>query len=296
MAGLGRHWVRKCAATALLVLAASCQAPPPPAPPPPPPPAPTPTPTAAREVIPYRPIPPNGAAYTMNIPPAGSDGIHRTINSDLDSNEEIWRLRSAWNVAALNCLGAPYQPILDGYKAFLRKYRKQLSAVNSAINRKFRKEYSSHMNGLKAREAHSTQVYNYFAMPPVLPELCKAARQMALDEAQHPAKDLETLAATGLPRLEAVYQDFYDAYDAYRVASAAWDAKYGEKYGYSQPGYVAVHGSATPGIASSLNGTSVVPLAGTLTDPETGAKVPLVGKSAPNNSTPVVQPIPKDAK
>ena len=65
------------------------------------------------EIIPPRPIPPNGAAYVMSIPRLGADGVRQTVNSGLSADERAWNFRAAWNVAALNCLAPEYQPILD---------------------------------------------------------------------------------------------------------------------------------------------------------------------------------------
>ena len=117
------------------------------------------------EAIPYRPIPPAGSTYAMTIPPLGPDGVRQTVNTGLDENETIWNLRSVWNVAALNCLSAQYQPILDGYTAFLKKNAKKLTAVNAALDKKYRTAAGSVAAGRKAREMHMTQVYNYFATP-----------------------------------------------------------------------------------------------------------------------------------
>jgi hypothetical protein len=57
-----------------------------------------------------------------------------------------------WNVAALNCLDAEHQPILDGYGAFLRKYQRKLPATNTAIDAQFRREHGSRNEAIKARE------------------------------------------------------------------------------------------------------------------------------------------------
>ena len=72
----------------------------------------------------------------MVLPPKGADGQRITINSNLDENGALWQLRSGWNVAALNCLDPSYQPVLDGYAAFLKKYRKQLTTTNTALARR----------------------------------------------------------------------------------------------------------------------------------------------------------------
>ena len=186
------------------------------------------------EATPYRPLPPNGAAYAMTIPAVGADGVRRTINTGLDRDDTIWHVRSAWNVAALNCMGSQYRPILAGYAAFLKKYARELAAVNKRIEAKYR--------SAAAREAQNTKVYNYFATPAAMGAMCPVALAVASEWQKAPPTDLAAFAKATLPRYDAVYLDFFDAYDRYRADSAAWDAKYGALYGSTQPGYVAVHG------------------------------------------------------
>ena len=230
----------------------------------------------------------------MSIPPIGPDGVRQTVNTGLDENETIWNLRSAWNVAALNCLADEHKAILDGYSAFLKKNAKKLSAVNTALDKKYRSAAGSVPAGRLAREAHMTQVYNYFATPAAIGNMCNVALAVSNEYLQAPPSDLAAFAATTLPRFEAVYLDFFNAYDRYRAESAAWDAKWGALYGASQPGYVAVHGSGQPTIATSLNSASPSTLSGEVVDPETGAKIPVVNLPAATASTPVVQPVAKD--
>jgi hypothetical protein len=246
--------------------------------------------------IPYRPLPPGGASYAMEIPPVGPNGVRITLNSNLDSEQTIWHLRSAWNVAALNCLGEPYQPILDGYKWFLKKYKKGLTAANAAIDKRYRSQNSSSLVGIKARQAEMTQLYNYFANPAVLPDMCQAAMAVAADAAQSPDQDLKVFAAANLPKFEATYLKFFDAYDRYRIASSDWDAKYGAQYGASQPGYVAVHGIGQPSVATGLVATQTPALVGSVADPETGAQIPVIKQPSAAVSTPLVQPVQQDKR
>jgi hypothetical protein len=246
------------------------------------------------EAIPYRPIPPAGSSYVMAIPPLGPDGVRQTVNTGLDENDTIWNLRSVWNVAALNCLDEVHKPILDGYTAFLKKNVKKLRAVNTAIDKKYRTSEGSVSAGRKAREAHMTQVYNYFATPAAIPGMCNVALAISNEYLAAPATDLPAFAAASLPRFEAVYLDFFNAYDRYRTESAAWDARYGAQYGASQPGYVAVHGTAQPTIATSLNEAAASTVTSQVVDPETGARIPVVNLPAATASTPVVQPVPKE--
>ena len=40
-------------------------------------------------------------------------------------------------------------------------------------------------------------------------------------------EDIDLYAATALPRIESVFEDFFRAYENYRVNLTAWDAQYG---------------------------------------------------------------------
>jgi hypothetical protein len=230
----------------------------------------------------------------MAIPAVGPDGVRRTVNTGLDDNETIWNLRSVWNVAALNCLDEAHKPILDGYGAFLKKNAKKLTAVNVALDKKYRTAAGSVAAGRAAREAHMTQVYNYFATPAAIGEVCNVALAVSNEWMQDQPKDLSAFAAAALPRFEAVYLAFFDGYDRYRADSAAWDAKYGAQYGYSQPGYVAVHGGDRQSIGATLASSGGPTLAGEVVDPDSGAKIPVINIPASTGSTPVVQPVAKD--
>ncbi len=216
------------AVTAGLALLAACA-------PPPPPPEPTPPPPVAivivpePEPVPMRPIPPGGAAGDMMIPALGIDGVRQTVNANLDPLEMVWNLRSAWNVAALNCLDPRYQPILDGYKALLTKHAKRLSKVNADLDKQYRKEFGA--KATRTREAYMTQVYNYFALPPARQYFCDAALQLSQESLTNPPTDLDAFALAGLPRMESAFEHFFQDMEKYRIAVADWDAKYGALYG-----------------------------------------------------------------
>jgi len=243
------------------------------------------------EVIPYRPVPPGGADYVMAIPLAGPDGTRQTVNSNLGEDATLWHFRSAWNVAALNCLEPEYQPILDGYGAFLKKHARKLTATNNALDQQYRREYKTRSEATKAREALMTQVYNYFALPPTRPGLCATGLAIANEYQAAPPEDIVAFSASGLQRFEAVFAQFFRDYEQYQVASAQWDLKYGTRYGASQPGYVAVHGAAGPAIAATLPNPNAN-VVGQVLDPDTGARIPLLAPIEGAVSTPIVQPVP----
>jgi hypothetical protein len=225
----------------------------------------------------------------MDLPPLGSDGQRVTINSNLDEDGTLWHFRSAWNVAALNCLDAEHQPILDGYGKFLRQHAKVLTATNNAIDARFRKEYPTRNDAIKAREAYMTQVYNYFALPPARADLCNVILAVTNDFAAAETVDPKQFAAANMPRIEGLYQEFFRQYEQYQVASAEWDTRFGARYGASQPGYVAVYGGGGPSMGSALVNLNATTPTDQVLDPSTGARIPVIPAI---EGAPVVQPVP----
>ena len=272
-------WIRILPAAAALGLLAACATPPPPPP-------------VQVESVPYRPIPPGGASYAMVLPPLGPDGQWITANSGLDTDSTLWHFRSAWNVAALNCLEVAEEgPILAGYTRFLTQYRRQLTVANTAIDARFRREHGSRNAAVRAREAYMTQVYNYFALPPARGDFCSIALQVANEFLLAQPEDPKAFAAAALPRYEAAFQNFFRLYAQYQVDSGAWDTRYGARYGASQPGYVAVHGADGQSVAATLVDLNVPEPAGEVVDPETGARIPIIPVPEETVATPVVQPV-----
>lgn len=281
------------AAAAGFTLLAGCATPAPPPPPPPPPPVVVVTP----EPIPYRPIPPGGAPYVMEIPGKDAVGVRITVNANLDQVETLWNFRSGWNVAALNCNGPEDGRVIDGYSAFLRTFARPLSAANSELDRRTRRLHSTSSAAIRAREARMTSIYNYFAQPPARANFCAVARSAAAYMLDAAPTDVNAFAAAYLPQFEAAFDRFFTEYEQYMVESAAWDQRYGVEYGASQPGYVAVWGSQAPalGIATSLNAQHSEELAlptGQVIDQATGAAVPIIPAAEAGITTPVVQPLP----
>ncbi len=215
---------RNVAVAAAVAALAACASPPPPAPPPPPPVAP-----------PARPLPPGGAAANMFIPPVGLNGLRQTVNANVSSAQRIWNFRSAYNVAALNCMQPQHASILTGYKTFLEVHKRDLTRINDTVESEWRKAQGA--GYARARDTYSTQVYNYWALPPIQPQFCDAMVQILQQEAVMPAGSVDVFAESGLTKLEGVYNEFYRAFEQYRVDVAAWDARYGPTYGYSQPQY-----------------------------------------------------------
>lgn len=207
--------VRSMTLCSLMTLAA-CNTKPAPAPLPPPPPA---------VVIPPRPYPPLGAAPNLVIPQLAADGTRLTINSGLTSKQALWNLRSAYNVAALNCQKPAHKLLSGQYSEFLKTHKKLLASVYRDLDKQFKQVHGAAY--IHKREAFQTQVYNYFAFPPVLPAFCDSMMTVGQDLTNVPSKNLEAQSPIELAKLEKLYQDFFISYEKYRSNLATWEVQYG---------------------------------------------------------------------
>ena len=182
-------------------------------------------PAPVAEPIPARPRPPSGASATMMVPQRGSDGNWLTVNSGIAPVEAAWHLRAGLNVAALGCRGAEGETITQSYNAMLKQRKAALAAADRAIQARARAE-----RGADWQDAHDdrmTQLYNFFAMPPVQARFCAAAADVAAREPAVAPAEFGAFAVQALAEISAPFTDFYTAYDRYRVELAAWDARYG---------------------------------------------------------------------
>ncbi|WP_231568367.1 hypothetical protein [Novosphingobium malaysiense] len=215
---LGRRLPLLAGSAVAMTLAVLSGCAPTPAPPPPPPPP--------VVVIPPMPTPPSGAPLDMTIPPIDANGERHTVNTGISTSQAVWNLRSAYNVAALNCMEPQYAPILAGYKRFLDVYDKQLDAANKEIDSSFRAGNSARA-ALRARETYQTQVYNFFALPPVSSGFCDAAMNLTTELQTVDPGQFNTYAFSGLAKMEAPFKSFFSAYEQYKADLAAWQARYG---------------------------------------------------------------------
>jgi hypothetical protein len=174
-----------------------------------------------------RPIPPNGASHLIELPPVNSDGLRRSVNRGISSAQTTWNLRSAFNVAALNCSNPKHAEILPAYRSFLTRNARTLTAVNKAVDAEFRKKYGS--SYIAKRESYMTSVYNHFALPPTIGHFCDAVMVVGREAGKVPSSELEAFAARSLPNVEVVFDDFYRRYEQYQVDLASWEARYGTK-------------------------------------------------------------------
>ena len=289
--------VRIIAVAASIGLLGACATVPEAPPPPPPPPSPP-----VVESIPFRPLPPGGASYVMQIPGKDLFGNRLTVNGGLSDDETVWHFRSAWNVAALNCVAARYDPVLAAYSAYISDHARALRQVNDRIDAVYRSAASSRRQGIRDREAHMTSVYNFFALPPARAGFCRAALDISNRALAAPEHDPIEFAKANFDLFQEPFETFFTEYEQYQRASAEWDEEYGAEYGPSQPGWVAVQQARANGVVvPSVGGndpasTLAAPPApaGAVTDPATGIAVPVVPVEENFVSQPVTQPVAQD--
>jgi hypothetical protein len=137
----------------------------------------------------------------------------------------VWNLRSAYNVAALNCPEPAFGEIVVNYRAFLKAHAKALTAFNRKVDAEFKAKYGA--GYIAPREKFMTEVYNHYALPPTLTAFCKAVLAVSRDAVALKSADLEAFSTRSLPNVEIVFDDFYRRYGAYRAALANWTARYG---------------------------------------------------------------------
>lgn len=172
-----------------------------------------------------KPAPPSGAFGKMAIPPRGPDGAYITPNRALGPKEAAWHVRAALNVAALSCKGANGEAITAAYNRMLKDHRLAFAKAHAATQDRYRKLYSERWQA--AFDEDMTKLYNFFAQPAVQSAFCKAAAPVADQLAAYGPGGFTTFASTTLPRLDAPFTAFYEAYDRYRAKLAAWDANHG---------------------------------------------------------------------
>ena len=221
---MGSQFIKLALGAGLILLANGADAGKPKPKPAPPPPPPLPPPVV---YIPPRPTPPLGAAPTTLIPPMGANGVRQTINAGITPSQTVWNLRSAYNVAALNCLRPEHAEILVGYKLFLKTQKVGLAKANAGVNTDFRRRYGAAF--VRPREAYMTKVYNFYAFPPTVPNFCDAALAVALESKTVKPVDLTAFSARSLAALDKVFDSFFIGFEQYRADAAAWDAKYSPK-------------------------------------------------------------------
>lgn len=176
---------------------------------------------------PARPVPPSGAALSLTVPPIGVDGIRQTPNRNISSNEAVWHLRAALNVAALNCQGPVWNQIATNYNNFLKNNKLTLTKISRAIDGEYKARYPGE-NALRVRDTKLTDLYNYFSLPTVRQQYCDAALAKSGEAAAVDWRALTQFSPPALAELDAIFIRFFDSYAKYEADLAEWNRRYGQ--------------------------------------------------------------------
>ena len=244
-------------------------------PPPPPPPI---------VIIPPRPLPPYGVSATLVPPPIEFSGLYRSVNRNISPTQTVWNLRSAYNVAALNCREPRHAAVVDGYRAFLKAHVKALKKANKAVDAEFTARHGKGF--VPFRETYMTEVYNHFALPPTMTAFCDAVSAIVTEAQTIKSAELEAFAARSLPGIEGVFDNYYRRVDQYRAEVAAWEASYGVK----PP--LLVSGPSLATAQPAVAGSPVVPALAAGTVPAAASAQPL---TPPGGITVTLPPAPAPA-
>ena len=108
----------------------------------------------------------------------------------LRDSDAIWQVRSALNVAALNCRKQSHAAITSNYNLMLKRQRAVLAAAYAAEQDVFRRDFGKRWQS--AHDAHATRTYNLFAQQSLQPRFCDlatriSARASSVEETAFPA-------------------------------------------------------------------------------------------------------------
>jgi hypothetical protein len=174
------------------------------------------------------PLPPGGAAASTKLPAYGADGVRITPNRNLSREEAIWNFRAAINVAALNCQGPVWGIIAQNYNRMIVVHKSRLAQSNAAVDNEYRKRFPG-QNALRVRDTRTTELYNYFALPPVREEYCNMALRKSEEAIAVPLAAFPEYAIGALGDVDGIYLRFFDAYAQYERDLAEWNMLYAPK-------------------------------------------------------------------
>lgn len=180
---------------------------------------------AGSSAVPAKPIPPAGAALSTQIPAIGPDGILATPNRNLTPDESVWHFRAAMNVAALNCIGPVWSAIAPNYNKMLEAQKASLAKNNLTVDALYRKRHAG-AAGLRVRDTTMTELFNYFALPPVRQEFCNLSVTLSKEAAEIAPDQFADFATKGLGSVDALFVIFFNAFNQYQEQLKDWNSKY----------------------------------------------------------------------
>ena len=104
-------------------------------------------------------------------------------------------------------------------------HKARLTVANTAVDNEYRKRFVG-QNALRVRDTRTTELYNYFALPPVREAFCNAALSKSQEAITVPVAAFPEYAIGGLTDFDTIFLNFYDAYAKYQVDIAEWNLQY----------------------------------------------------------------------
>ena len=113
--------------------------------------------------------------------------------------DQLWRVRAALNVAALQCQFSPFLGTVDLYNNILRQHDRELKNAYKRLTSRFQRAPS----GLAAFDRYNTRTYNGFSTLDAQEQFCDTAALVGREALRQPLGRFSDFAAQALPRLQA---------------------------------------------------------------------------------------------
>jgi hypothetical protein len=117
--------------------------------------------------------------------------------------EQVWKLRSALNVAALACHSAGDRDIRPRYNQLLKHHVSLFAAAYASEQARYRQAYGARWQTVQDRDM--TRTYNGYANPTSPAAFCAAANRISGQALAVEADSFAGFAAAALPQLGSQY-------------------------------------------------------------------------------------------
>lgn len=120
----------------------------------------------------------------------------------------VWTLRSALNVAALQCQFEPTLLTVGNYNAILLDHRDELKASWDTLGKYFKRSYKTPKEGQNALDQFGTRTYSSFATVSSQFGFCRTANAIGRDALFQPRGSLAALAQARMRELRNSLKPF----------------------------------------------------------------------------------------
>ena len=140
-------------------------------------------------------------AAPLSAAPKSADVVDPAASSDPRDQQadQLWRLRAALNVAALQCQFSPFLGSVSLYNNILRQHDGELQKAYQRLTG----QYKRTRQGLSNFDRYNTRTYNGFATFDAQEQFCDTAAQIARDALRQPLGQFSSFAPSALARLQA---------------------------------------------------------------------------------------------